>query len=87
MQNSKVFLQKDILSTEGIEHFNAWKEDILRATKSVLLKERTYWATVNRLIATHLDKDIYQTITSFFPVDYAEMEALDPTELLKQIEE
>ena len=49
----------------------------------MLLTERKHWVTVNRIIATRLDEDVYQTVTSFFPDDEAEFEALDPKDLLK----
>ena len=32
LRNVKAFLRKGLLSTESIEHFNMWKEDIARAT-------------------------------------------------------
>ena len=32
LRNVKAFLGKGLLSTESIEHFNMWKEDIARAT-------------------------------------------------------
>ena len=41
--------------------------------------------TVNRLIATRLDKDVYQTVTSFIPDNYEELEGLNPVELLQKI--
>ena len=70
LKNAKAFLQRGLLSAEGIEHFDAWKEDILRSVRSVLLTGREHWATVNRLIATRLDEDVYQTVTSFIPENY-----------------
>ena len=42
---------------------------------------------MNRIITTRLNEDVYQTITSFFPDDEAGFKALDPKDLLKQIEE
>ena len=84
LRNVKAFLHKGLLSTA---HFDTWKEDIVRATEAVLLIGRKHWATVNRLIATRLNEDMYQTVTSFFPNDEARFEALDPKELLKRIEE
>ena len=53
----------------------------------MLLIEKKHWATVNRFITTRLDKDVYATMTSFFPDDEEGFEALDPKILLKQIEE
>ena len=29
LKNAKAFLQRELLSTEGIDHFDAWKEDII----------------------------------------------------------
>ena len=46
-------------SAEGIEQFDAWKEDILRSIRSVMLTGREHWAMVNRLITTCLDDDVY----------------------------
>ena len=87
MKNAKAFLQKGPLSAEDIEHFDAWKQDLIRATEEVMLIERKHWAMVNRLITTRLDKDVYPTVASFFPDDEAGFEALDPKDLLQQIEE
>ena len=42
LKNSKAFLQRGLLSVEGIEHFDAWKEDILRYVRSVLLTGRKH---------------------------------------------
>ena len=52
-----------------------------------MLMGREHWTTINRLIATHMNKDVYQTVASVFPDDEAGFEALDPKELLKWIEE
>ena len=65
----------------------AWKQDLILATEVAALTGRKHWATVNRLISTRLDKDVYATVTSFFPEDEEEIEALDPKILLQQIEE
>ena len=40
LKNVKAFLQKDLLSAEGIEQFDAWKEDILKSIRSVMLTGR-----------------------------------------------
>ena len=40
LKNAKAFLQRGLLSTEGIENFNTWKDDILRSVWSVLLTGR-----------------------------------------------
>ena len=80
-------LQRAPLCAKDMDQFDTWKEDILRAVQSVLLTGREHWVTVNRLITTRLDEDVYQTVTSFFPDDDVGFEALDPKELLKRIEE
>ena len=41
-KNAKVFLQRGLLSVQGIEHFDTWKEDILRSVRSVLLTGREH---------------------------------------------
>ena len=53
------------------------------AVQSVLLTGREHWATVNRLIATHMDEDVYQTIASYIPENYNDMGALNPAVLLQ----
>ena len=80
-------MQKGPLSSEDIEHFDARKQDLILATKVAALTGRMHWAMVNRLISTRLDKDLYATVSSFFPEDKEEIEALDPKILLQQIEE
>ena len=77
MKNAKAFLRKGPLSAEDIEHFDTWKQDLIRATEAVMLIERKHWATVNRFIATRLDKDVYPTVASFFPDDKEGFKALD----------
>ena len=59
MKNVKTFLQQGPLTADGIEQFDTWKEDILRATQSVMLTGREHWTTINRLITTHMNKDVY----------------------------
>ena len=86
LKNAKAFLQRGLLSAEGIEHFDTWKEDILRVVRSVLLIGRDHWATVNRLIATRLNEDVYQTVSSFVPENYEDLRNLNPTKLLQRIE-
>ena len=51
-----------------------------------MLTGREHWATVNRLIATRMDEDVYQTVTSYILDNYNNMGALNPAELLQQIE-
>ena len=45
-----------------------------------------HWTTINRLIATRMDEDVYQTVASYFPNNNEAMAALDPEVLLQQIE-
>ena len=40
MKNAKTFLQQGPLTADGIEQFDTWKEDILRATQLVMLTGR-----------------------------------------------
>ena len=86
MKNAKTFLQQGPLTADGIEQFDTWKEDILRATRSVMLTGREHWTTINRLIATRMNEDVYQTVASYFPNNNEAMAALDPEVLLHQIE-
>ena len=86
MKNAKIFLQQGPLTVAGIEQFDIWKEDILRATQSVMLTGQEHWATINRLIATRMNQDVYQTVASYFPNNNATIGALDPEVLLCQIE-
>ena len=51
-----------------------------------MLTEQEHWTTINRLIGTRMDNDVYQTVAAFFPTDREAMAALNPEELLKQIE-
>ena len=50
MKNAKQFLQLGPLSAVTIEQFDQWRDDILRAARSVNLTEQAHWATINRLI-------------------------------------
>ena len=76
MKNVKTFLQQGPLTVDGIEQFDTWKEDILRATQSVMLTGWEHWTTINRLIATQMSEDMYQTVDSFFPNNNEAMAAL-----------
>ena len=58
----------------------------MQATCSVNLTEHTHWATINWFIGTHMDDNIYQTVEDLIPEDRREIEALDPKDLLDQIE-
>ena len=58
----------------------------MRAARSVNLSEPAHWATVNRLIETRMDNNIYQTVVDLIPEGRREIEQLDPKELLDQIE-
>ena len=86
MKNAKTYLQQGPLVEAGIEKFDLWKEDLLRAMRSVMLTEQEHWTTINRLIGTRMDDDIYQTVAMFFPTDREALAALNPRELLWQIE-
>ena len=57
----------------------------MRAARSVNLTEQAHWATINRLIKTRMDNNIYQTVVDLIPEGRCKIEALDPTELLDQI--
>ena len=86
MKNAKTFLQQGPLTVAGIEKFDLWREDIMRATCSVNLTERAHWATINRFIETPMDDNIYQTVVDLIPEECRKIEALDPKDLLDQIE-
>ena len=86
MKNSKTFLQQGPLTAAGIEKFDLWREDIVRATRSVNLTARAHWATINWFIETRRDDNIYQTLADLIPEERREMEELDPKDLLDQIE-
>ena len=58
MKNTKTFLQQGPLMAAGIEKFDLWREDIVRATRLVNLTERAHWAMINRLIETRMDNNI-----------------------------
>ena len=86
LKNAKLFLQQGVLTAETLDNIDLWKEDIVRAIKSVLLTGPEHWATVNQLIYHWLDNGNYQTISSFLPDDYKELRLIDPAELLQRIE-
>ena len=65
MKNAKTFLQQGPLMAAGIEKFNLWKEHLLPAMRSVMLTEQEHWTTIKRLIGTHMDDDVYQTVATF----------------------
>ena len=69
-----------------IEKFDQWRDDIIRAAHSVNLTEPAHWATINQLIGTCMENNIYQTVVDLIPEGCREIEALDPTKLLDQIE-
>ena len=58
----------------------------MRAARSVNLSEPAHWATINHLIGTRMEINIYQTVVDLIPEGCREIEALDPNELLDQIE-
>ena len=86
MKNAKTFLQYGPLLAATIEIFDQWREDLMRAACSVNLTEPAHWATINCLIGTHLEHNIYQTVVDLIPEGRHEIEALDPIDLLDQIE-
>ena len=86
MKNTKQFLQYGPLTAAGIEKFDQWRDDIMRAAHSVNLTEQAHWATINRLIETRMDNNIYQTVVDLIREGRCEIEELDPKELLDQIE-
>ena len=86
MKNAKTFLQYGPLSAATIETFDQWREDLMRAARSVNLTEPAHWATINRLIETCLEHNIYQTVVDLIPEGCHEIEALDPNDLLDRIE-
>ena len=47
LKNTKLFLQQGVLTVETLNNFDLWKEDIVRAVKSVSLTGPEHWATVN----------------------------------------
>merc|ERR1711867_398777 len=83
---SKTFLHYGLLSAATLEMFDQWREDIVRAARSVNLTELAHWATINRLIETRLEHSIYQTVVDLIPAEQSEIETLDPNDLLDTIE-
>ena len=47
LKNAKLFLQQGLLTAETLNNFDLWKEDTIRALKSVSLAGREHWGTVN----------------------------------------
>ena len=86
MKNTKQFLQYGPHTAAGIEKFDQWREDIMRASHSVNLTEQAHWATINWLIETRMDNYIYQTVVDLIPEGRREIEELDPKVLLDKIE-
>ena len=86
MKNAKTFLQYGPLSAATIETFDQWREDLMRAARSVNLTEPAHWATINRLIGTRLEHNIYQTVVDLILEGQREIEAPDPNDLLDRIE-
>ena len=87
MKNAKQFLQLGPLSAVTIEQFDQWRDDIMRAARSVNLTEQAHWATINRLIEMRMENNIYQMVRDLIPEEQHKLEALDPNDLLDQIEE
>ena len=59
----------------------------MRAAHSVNLTEQAHWATINRLIETRMENNIYQTVQDLIPKEQRNLKALNPDDLLDQIEE
>ena len=86
MINCVCSMQYGPLSAATIEKFDQWRDDIMRAAHSVNLMEPAHWATINWFIGTHMENNIYQTVVDLIPEGHREIEALDPNDLLDQIE-
>ena len=59
----------------------------MRAAPLVNLTEQAYWAKINRLIETRMENNIYQMVWDLIPEEQRDLEALNPDDLLDQIEE
>ena len=59
LRNAKTFLQKEVLSASMLNKFEEWKEDIIKATRSVDLYGQAHWSVINRLIRTRMEHSIY----------------------------
>ena len=59
MKNAKTFLEQGPLTVAGIENFDLWKKDILQAMRSVNLTEQEHWTTINKIIETCIDNNVY----------------------------
>ena len=86
MKNAKAFLQYEPLLASTLEKFDQWRDDIVKATRSVDLVGQAHWATINQLIRTRMEHNIYQAVEDLFPEDQLLLAGLDPTILLDQIE-
>ena len=86
MKNAKLFLQYKPLSAATLEKFDQWRDDIVKAAGLVNLTGQAHWATINRLIRTRMEHNIYQAVEDLFPEDQVMLAGLDPTTLLDQIE-
>ena len=86
MKNAKTFLQYGPLSAATIETFDQWREDLMRAARSVNLTEPAHWATINHLIGTRLEHNICQTVVDLILEGQHEIEGLDQNDLLDRIE-
>ena len=67
LKNARLFLQEGVLTVETLDNFDLWKEDIVRAVKSVLLNGPEHWAMVNRLIYHQLDDGTTRQFPAFSP--------------------
>ena len=86
LRNAKSFLQNEVLSATTLDKFKEWKEDIIKATRSVDLYGQAHWSVINRLIRTRMEYSIYQVVADLFPQDPGAMAELNPETLLVQIE-
>ena len=53
----------------------------MRAARLVNLKEQAHWATINRLIETRMENNIFQTVQDLLKIIFDSKEV--PFELLK----
>ena len=60
---------------------------MLRAACLVNLTEQAHWATISRLIETRMENNIYQMVRDLILEERRNLEALNPDDLLDQIEE
>ena len=59
----------------------------MRVARSINLTDQAHWATINRLIETRMDNNIHQAVKDLISEGQRNLEALNPDNLLDQIEE